>query len=136
MLATTTSSARASRDAPAALDRSCPWCCSRIPKEAKKCHACAEWVVGTSGGLAAVLLRLLALLWAGGTVFAALALWSVAQGIMRWVWMHSVDPAITPQVVTLLLYGLVALVVLKGLMVSVGLGLLARLAPRRPRWWT
>jgi len=27
-------------------------------------------------------------------------------------------------------------VLLKGLMVSVGLGLLARLAPRRPRWWS
>ena len=67
---------------------------------------------------------------------AAAGLWSIGQGIMRWVWMHSVDPAITPQVVTLLLYGLVAMVVLKGLMVSVGLGLLARLAPRRPRWWT
>jgi hypothetical protein len=39
-------------------------------------------------------------------------------------------------VVTLVLYGLVAAVVLKGLMVSIGLGLLARLAPRRPRWWT
>jgi hypothetical protein len=26
--------------------------------------------------------------------------------------------------------------VLKGLMVSVGLALLARLAPQRPRWWT
>src|SRR5436305_5501751 len=107
MLATA-SSPRASRDALTAVDRSCPWCCTRIPKEAKKCHACAEWVVGTSGGLAAMLLRLLALIWAAGTLFAGAALWSVSQGIMRWVWMHSVDPAITPQVVTLLLDGLVA----------------------------
>jgi hypothetical protein len=128
--------ARASREPLAPLDRACPWCCSPIPHEAKKCHACAEWVVRTSGGVAAVILRLLALLWAAITVLGALALWSLGQGIMRWVWLHSVDPAITPQVVTLLLYGMIAVVVLKGLMVSVGLGLLARLAPRRPRWWT
>jgi hypothetical protein len=135
MLATA-STTRASRDALAALDRSCPWCCSQIPREAKKCHACAEWVVGTSGGLAAAFLRLLGVLWAVVTLLAAAGVWSVGQGIMRWVWMHSVDPAITPQVVSLVLYGLVAAVVLKGMMVSIGLGLLARLAPRRPRWWT
>jgi hypothetical protein len=50
--------------------------------------------------------------------------------------MHAVDPAITPQVVNLLLYGVIGVVLLKGMMVSVGLGLLARLAPQRPRWWT
>ena len=127
---------RSSREALVPLDRSCPYCCSQIPREAKKCHACAEWVVGTSGGLAAVLLRLLALLWAALTILAAAGLWSLGQGILRWVWMHAVDPAITPQVVSLLLYGVVAVVLLKGLMVSVGLGLLARLAPRRPRWWS
>ena len=127
---------RSSREALVPLDRSCPYCCSQIPREAKKCHACAEWVVGTSGGLAAVLLRLLALFWAALTILAAAGLWSLGQGIMRWVWMHAVDPAITPQVVSLLLYGVVAVVLLKGLMVSVGLGLLARLAPRRPRWWS
>jgi hypothetical protein len=127
---------RSSRETLASLDRSCPFCCSQIPREAKKCRACAEWVVGTSGGIAAALLRLLAVGWAVLTVLAAVGLWSIGQGILRWVWLHSVDPAITPQVVNLLLYGVVAVVVLKGLMVSVGLGLLARLAPRRPRWWT
>lgn len=127
---------RSSRETLASLDRSCPFCCSQIPKEAKKCRACAEWVVGTSGGIAAALLRLLAVGWAVLTVLAAVGLWSIGQGILRWVWLHSVDPAITPQVVNLLLYGIVAVVLLKGLMVSVGLGLLARLAPRRPRWWT
>jgi hypothetical protein len=133
MLAT---AVRPSREVVAAPERLCPFCCSAIPREAKKCQACAEWVVGTSGGIAAAFLRLLALLWAAITVFAAAGLWTLGQGIVRWVWMHAVDPAITPQVVTLLLYGVIAIVVLKGLMVSVGLGLLARLAPQRPRWWT
>jgi hypothetical protein len=127
---------RSSRETLASLDRSCPFCCSQIPREAKKCRACAEWVVGTSGGVASAALRLLALLWAALTVLAAGGLWTLGQGIVRWVWMHAVDPAITPQVVNLILYAVIAVVVLKGLMVSVGLALLARLAPQRPRWWT
>jgi hypothetical protein len=126
---------RSSREVLAPLERPCPYCCTQIPREAKKCHACAEWVVGTSGGIAAAMLRLLALAWAAFTVLAAVGLWTLGQGIMRWVWMHAVDPAITPQVVTLLLYGAIGVVLLKGMMVSVSLGLLARLAPRRPRWW-
>ena len=133
MLAT---AARSSREVLAPLERPCPYCCSPIPREAKKCHACAEWVVGTSGGIAAALLRLLALAWAALTVLGALGLWTIGQGIVRWVWMHAVDQAITPHVVNLVLYTVIAAVVLKGLMVSIGLGLLARLAPRRPRWWT
>ena len=127
---------RTSRETLASQDRSCPFCCSQIPREAKKCRACAEWVVGTSGGVAAVALRLLALAWAALTVVAAGGLWTVGQGIVRWAWMHAVDTAITPQVVNLLVCGVIAVVVLKGLMVSVGLALLARLAPQRPRWWT
>ncbi len=127
---------RSSRETLASPDRSCPFCCSQIPREAKKCRACTEWVVGTSGGVAAAALRLLALLWAAITVLAAGGLWTLGQGIVRWVWMHAVDPAITPQVVNLILYAVIAVVVLKGLMVSVGLALLARLAPQRPRWWT
>ena len=132
MLAT----ARSPRDVLAPLERPCPYCCSMIPREARKCHACAEWVVRTSGGFGAVLLRLLALAWAALTLLGALGLWTIGQGIVRWVWMHAVDQAITPHVVNLILYTVIAAVVLKGLMVSVGLGLLARLAPRRPRWWT
>ena len=127
---------RSSRETLASQDRSCPFCCSQIPREAKKCRACAEWVVGTSGGVAAAMLRLLAVLWAVVTALAAGGLWTLGQGIVRWVWMHAVDQAITPQVVNLLLYAVIAVVVLKGLMVSVGLALLARLAPQRPRWWT
>ena len=127
---------RSSRETLASQDRSCPFCCSQIPREAKKCRACAEWVVGTSGGVAAAMLRLIAVLWAAVTALAAVGLWTLGQGIVRWVWMHAVDQAITPQVVNLLLYAVIAVVVLKGLMVSVGLALLARLAPQRPRWWT
>lgn len=127
---------RSSRETLASQDRSCPFCCSQIPREAKKCRACAEWVVGTSGGVAAAMLRLLAVLWTVVTALAAGGLWTIGQGIVRWVWMHAVDQAITPQVVNLLLYAVIAVVVLKGLMVSVGLALLARLAPQRPRWWS
>jgi hypothetical protein len=133
MLATAT---RQSREVLAPLERPCPYCCSQIPREAKKCRACAEWVVGTSGGIAAMMLRLLALLWAALTVLGAAGLWTLGQGIVRWVWMHAVDTGITPQVVSLLLYGVIAAVLLKGMMVSVALGLLARLAPRRPRWFS
>jgi hypothetical protein len=86
--------------------------------------------------MAAAALRLLALLWGILTVLGALGLWSVGQGVVQWATMHAVDPAITPQLVNLLLHGLVAIVLLKGLMVSVALALLARLAPRRPRWWS
>jgi hypothetical protein len=124
------------RNSVVSLEKPCPYCLSQIPRDAKKCPACTEWVVGTSSGFAAWILRLLALLWAGLTVLGALGLWSIGQGIMRWVWLHSVDPAITPQVVSLLLYGVIAFLLLKGLMVSMALALLARLAPRRPRWWT
>jgi hypothetical protein len=91
--------------------------------------------VSTSTGAASAGLRLLALLWAGLTVLAAGGLWTVGQGIRRWVWLHAVNPDVTPQLVDLALYALIAFVVLKGLTASVALGLIARLAPRRPRSW-
>jgi hypothetical protein len=126
---------RRSGETLAARVQSCPFCCDSIPREAKKCRTCGEWVVRTSGGLAAAALRLLALLWTALTVLAAAGLWTLGQGVRRWVWLHAVDPTITPQVVDIVLYALIALVLLKGLMVSVGLGVIARLSPRRPRWW-
>ncbi len=116
-------------------ERNCPYCCEAIPRAARKCRACGEWVVRTSGGVFALLLRLFALVWAGATVLAAGGLWTLGQAIRRWVWLLATDPAITPQVVDLALYAVIAIVLLKGLMVSVGLGLLARLSPRRPSWW-
>jgi hypothetical protein len=135
MLATLPATRR-SEETLAARVQSCPFCCDSIPREAKKCRTCGEWVVGTSGGLAAAALRLLALLWAALTLLAAVGMWTLGQGVRRWVWLHAVDPTITPQVVDIVLYALIALVLLKGLMVSVGLGVIARLSPRRPRWWT
>lgn len=117
------------------LVQSCPFCCDQIPREAKKCRTCGEWVVGTSTGIASAGLRLLAVLWAGLTLLAAGGLWTVGQGVRRWVWLHAVNPDITPQLVDLGLYALIAFIVLKGLTVSVALGLIARLGPRRPRSW-
>ena len=116
--------------------KSCPFCCDDIPREAKKCRSCGEWVVSTSHGIGAMALRLLGLSWvlvsfaiAGGLLFAG-------QAIRAWVWMHSVNANITPRVVDFLLYVVVAVVLIKGLAVGVGFGIMARLAPRRPRWWT
>jgi hypothetical protein len=79
---------------------------------------------------------LLALLWAVITLLGGAGLWTLGQGVRRWVWLHAVDPTITPQIVDVALYALIALVVLKGLMVSMGLAMIARLSPRRPRWWS
>jgi hypothetical protein len=135
MLATVPATRR-SGETLAARVQSCPFCCDSIPREAKKCRTCGEWVVRTSGGLAAAALRLLALLWAALTLLAAAGVWTLGQGVRRWVWLHAVDPTITPQLVDIALYALIALLLLKGLMVSVGLGVIARLSPRRPRWWT
>ena len=127
----TISVTRRSGETLAAAMKRCPFCCGDIPTEARKCRECGEWVVGTSGGLAAAGLRFLGVIWAGVTVMAALGL-----GVRRWAWMHAVDQQITPQLVDLALYTLIAVVLLKGLMLSVGLGIMARLSPRRPRWWT
>ena len=127
---------RRSQESVAAFTQACPYCCDQIPREAKKCRCCGDWVVGTSSGFAAAGLRLLALLWVGVTLLGGAGLWYLGQSVRRWVWMHAVDAQITPQLIDLGLYALIAIVVLKGLMVSVGLGVMARLSPRRPRWWS
>ena len=116
--------------------RRCPHCCADIAREAKKCRTCGEWVVRTSSGAAAVLLRLVGWLWAGLSLVAAAALWYVGSVVRLWVLVRSVDPAVTPLVLDVILYGLVAVVVLQGLTFGVGLAALAELVPRRPRWWT
>jgi uncharacterized membrane protein len=82
------------------------------------------------------MLRLAAFGWAAGTLLVAAGLLKVAEGVRRWVWLHAVDPTITPKVVDVVIYLLIALVVIRGLMVSVGLGVMAGLSPRRPRWWS
>lgn len=122
-------------DSVVSTTQACPYCCDQIPREAKKCRCCGEWVVGTSHGFAAAGLRILAFIWAAVTLLGGAGLWYLGQGVRRWVWMHAVDTQITPQLVDFAMYGVIALVVLKGLMVSVGLGVMARLSPRRPRWW-
>jgi hypothetical protein len=121
---------------PLSLTQRCPYCCDLIPREAKKCRSCGEWVVRTSSGVFATMLRLAAFAWAAGTLLVAAGLLKVAEGVRRWVWLHAVDPTITPQVVDVVIYLLIALVVIRGLMVSVGLGVMAGLSPRRPRWWS
>jgi hypothetical protein len=121
---------------PLSLTQRCPYCCDLIPREAKKCRSCGEWVVRTSSGVFATMLRLAALAWAAGTLLVAAGLLKVAEGVRRWVWLHAVDPTITPKVVDVVIYLLIALVVIRGLMVSVGLGVMAGLSPRRPRWWS
>jgi hypothetical protein len=121
---------------PLSLTQRCPWCCDLIPRDAKKCRSCGEWVVRTSSGVFATMLRVAGFAWAAGTLLVAAGLLKVAEGVRRWVWMHAVDPAITPRVVDVVIYLLIALVVIRGLMVSVGLGVMAGLSPRRPRWWS
>jgi hypothetical protein len=121
---------------PLSLTQRCPYCCDLIPREAKKCRSCGEWVVRTSSGVFASMMRLAGIAWAAGTLLVAFGLWKVAEGVRQWVWLHAVDPAITPKVVDVAIYVVIALVVIRGLMVSVGLGVMAGLSPRRPRWWS
>src|SRR5690348_792232 len=140
MLATarTTQSPLRSGEVPTALSltQRCPYCCDLIPREAKKCRSCGEWVVRTSGGMIGGMLRLAGIAWAIGTLLVAAGLWKLAEGVRQWVWLHAVDPTITPKVVDVAIYLVIALVVIRGLMVSVGLGVMAGLRPRRPRWWS
>ena len=119
-----------------ALDKTCPFCCDDIPREAKKCRSCGEWVVGTSHGIAAAMLRLLGLAWICVSFAIAGGLLFLGKAIRGWVWMHAVNPQITPRVVDFAIYTIIAVVLLKGLAVGVGFGIMARLSPRRPRWWS
>src|SRR5690349_16138393 len=103
MLATarTTQPTQRSGEVPSALSltQRCPYCCDLIPREAKKCRSCGEWVVRTSSGVFATMLRLAAFAWAAGTLLVAAGLLKAAEGVRRWVWLHAVDPTITPRVV-------------------------------------
>jgi hypothetical protein len=136
MLATTRSISRETAKAHVPAAKSCPWCCDMIPREAKKCRSCGEWVVGTSHGLAAAGLRVLGIGWICASMAISAGLWFAGQAIRAWVWMHAVDARITPRVVDFVPYTVIAVVLLKGLGVGVGFGILAKLSPRRPRWWT
>ena len=129
------SPAAAPRRAEAEPHRSCPYCRGLVPAAAKKCAACGEWIVRTTGGLAAALLRVLAWGWAGVTVIAAAAVWYGGELVEAWVIARAVDPVVAPVLVALAVYGMTALVLLQGLTVTAALRVLARMAPRRPRRW-
>jgi hypothetical protein len=116
--------------------RPCPYCCTDLPREARKCRACGEWVVRTSAGTAPALLRVVGWLWVGGSLLAGGAIWIVGRSLRFALLLRDVDPAVTPVVFDVVLYGLVGVVVLQGVTIGLGAGVLARLAPRRPRWWT
>jgi hypothetical protein len=116
--------------------KSCPWCCDDIPVEAKKCRSCGEWVVSTSHGIGSMMLRLFGLAWVALSFLIAAGLWFAGQALRGWVWMHSINQQLTPRVVDFVLYVVIAVVLLKGMAVAVGFGVLSRLSPRRPRWWT
>jgi hypothetical protein len=107
-----------------------------VAREAKKCRACGEWVVRTSAGPAPAFLRLLGWVWIGLSLVAATGLWYVGYAARLWVLVRAVDPVVTPLVLDLARYALVAVVLLQGITFGVGLTVLAGLAPRRPRWWT
>ena len=135
--ATAPTSTRTSGQTAAATEqRRCPFCCSACQREAKKCHACGEWMVRTSAGAAAATLRLLGVLWVALTLLAAAALWGLGRAVKLWVLLRAVDPIVTPLAFDLAVYALLAMLLLQGLTVGVGLAVLARLAPRRPRWWS
>ena len=119
-----------------APERRCPYCCSALAAEARKCAGCAEWVVGTSGGFAPALLRLLAWAWGGASLLVAAALWYGGSMLRVWLVARAVDPLFTPVILSAFLYALVGFVLLQGMTVAVGLSVVARLAPQRPRWWT
>jgi hypothetical protein len=117
-------------------DRACRYCCSAVRAEATKCAACGEWLVRTSTGMAAALLRLLASVWLSASAVGAAALWYAGSAARMWLVARAVDPVVTPVVLDLVLYGVVGFVLLQGLTVAVGLTVFAGLTPRRPRWWT
>ncbi len=116
--------------------RRCRYCCTDVPPQAKKCYACGEWIVGTSGGFAAAILRLLGWTWALLSCFGAATIWYVGNAIREQLVFHNAGEYLTPFGIDLVVWALVATVILQGLTVGVGLNVLARIAPRRPRWWS
>jgi hypothetical protein len=116
--------------------RRCKYCCTDVPPQAKKCYACGEWIVGTSGGFAAAVLRLLGWTWAVLSCFSAATIWYVGNAIRDQLIFHNAGEYLTSFGIDLVVWALVATVLLQGLTVGVGLNVIARIAPRRPRWWS
>jgi hypothetical protein len=121
--------------APPALRR-CKYCCTDVPPQAKKCFACGEWIVGTSGGFAAAVLRLLGWTWAFLSACTAATILYVGTAIRDQLIFSNAAEYLTPFGIELAVYAISAIVLLQGLTVGVGLNVLARIAPRRPRWWS
>jgi hypothetical protein len=115
--------------------RPCPYCRAAIAEEARKCRHCGEWVVSTSRGAAAALLRVVGWLWVGASLLGAAALWQVASATRSRILATVVDEGLTPALLDALAYIAVALAILQGLTFGLALAVLASLAPRRPRWW-
>ena len=128
--------APATRARPAPAERRCKYCCTDVPPQAKKCYACGEWIVGTSAGFAAALLRLLGWTWALLSCFTGATIWYVGGAIRDQLICRGAGEYLTPFGVDLAVWAIVATVLLQGFTVGVGLNVLARLAPRRPRWWS
>jgi hypothetical protein len=105
-------------------------------REAKKCRACGEWLVATSSGIAAPLLRLLGWVWALLSAVVAATAWYVGSAIRAQLIMFDADEFLTPLGIDVAVYAIVVLVALQGMTVGIGLNVLARLVPRRPYWWS
>ncbi|MEJ7811965.1 MAG: hypothetical protein WKG32_16250 [Gemmatimonadaceae bacterium] len=122
--------------APPLPTRLCPYCRDELASDAKKCRACGEWAVRTSAGAAAALLRLVGWVWTVLSIVAAAGVWYLGGAIRDGVLSRGVDPVATPFALEIARVALAAIVLLQGLAFGLGLTVLARLAPRRPVWWS
>src|SRR5205085_5836606 len=85
------------RSAPAEpVLRRCKYCCTDIPPQAKKCFACGEWIVGTSRGFAAGVLRLLGWAWALVSCASAAVILYVGDAIRQQLVFHDAAEYLTP----------------------------------------
>ena len=116
-------------------EQTCPYCCQVIPPDARKCGKCGEWVVRTSRGPAAALLRAVGVLWMALSALVALALWRVASVARARLLATYVDENfVAPRVIDPILGAVIFLVLLLGLTVGLALVVFAGRSPRRPRW--
>lgn len=113
--------------------RRCPFCYGKIEVDARKCRHCGEWVVRTSRGAAAAILRLFGWCWTGGSLLAAALLWHVATLWQARQVLGVDDTNLPPAVLSALGYGGVALIAIQGIVLGLGLVVFGGLAPRRPR---
>jgi hypothetical protein len=114
--------------------RRCPYCLSRVVVDAKKCRHCGEWLVPTSSGAASALLRAVGWLWFLASGAGAFGLWHLVTMWRSRVILEPPDPGMpSPETIAALLYGAVGLVAIQGVVLGLGMTVLGRLVPRRPR---